>query len=245
MSYLGNRRTLLELVQDFCVQQGLRSPSVVMESADDQVLQAKALLNWVVRYLARNYPWEVSTYEVNFTTVAQESQGYIEDLAPNAFLWINGGTIYNRTLRLPVYGPVVNRQWQGLKALPAVGPYYKYRLRGGQVLFNPVPAAGNQCYFEYASKWLILAEDGTTRKAQFDNDNDVSLIEDEVLVAGLEWRWRYVQGLDYAEEASLFQEIAAKAAGMDATKPLLTLHADATDFRPGIFVPSGNWPIIQ
>lgn len=238
-----NEYSLLAIVQEFTQRKGLPIPTSVVGSNSAQVNQILAIIHAVVRKLAVDYLWEVATKEATFVTVALETQGNINTIAPDGFLNIIQATIFNRTLRLPVFGPVGPRPWQGLKALPAVGPFYKYRLRGNSILFNPVPSAGHSCYFEYQSSWLVGDSTRTPKGPRFLLDTDTFLLEPEILRLGLEYRWRYETGLPYAEEFQDFQTMAADMAGRDATKPVLSMDDDSRDWRPGIFVPSGNWPI--
>lgn len=231
--------TLLQLVRTFCARKALPRPSAVAGSSDMQVVQLQALVDKTVDYLVENYPWQDLIREAHFTTVAGEDQGSIATIAPNGFTWVHGGTIYNRTLRLPIYGPITNRQWQGLKALPAVGPFYKYRIRQRRLLFNPEAIAGHECYFEYQSSLAIRS--GTL--AHYTADNDTSIFPDSLMLLGLEYYWLLEKGLDYAEQLAEFDLKAQQFAARDEVKPILSLDSDATDWRPGIFVPSGNWPL--
>lgn len=235
--------TLLEIIQTFTERTGLPRPASVFGSRDAQILQIRGLLNEALEDLTTRWQWEWLQRQALFTTVEGEDQGALTTIAPDGFGYILGETIFNRTLRLPVYGPLTPPQWQALKALPTTGPFYKYRIRGGRILFNPPGIAGQICAFEYISTWSVLDVDGTTYKTYFVNDGDTSIFADNLLIAALRWKWKEEKGLDYAEDFARYERMATDASGRDATKPVLKMDATYSDFRPGIFVPSGNWPV--
>lgn len=235
--------TLLQLVQAFCSRTGIPSPAYVVASPDAQIQQIKSLIDEVCEDLCSRWTWAGLTKEATFTTVATESQGAISTIAPYGFSRILQETIYNRTLRLPIYGPMTPGKWQALKALPTSGPFYKYRIRGGQVLFNPTPTAGQSCAFEYASTYIALASDDTTSREYAIADDDTFLLDSKLILAGLRWKWKSEKGLPYAEEFTRYEIMGNDAAGRDGTKPVLSMGDEAGGAFPGIFVSPGNWSL--
>lgn len=233
---------LLELIQEFTTRTGIPKPTYVVGNTDPQVLQLLSLLNEVIEELMEK-DWTALTQEATFVTTAAEDQGAVATLAPNGFKWVLQETIFNRTLRLPIFGPIVAAKWQALKTLPNAGPFYKYRIVRGRLLFNPPAAAGHTCAFEYASKYCILTVDGTTYKGYPTADTDNFLLDDTLFLAGLRWKWKYEKGLDYAEEFRRYEELVNNAKGRDGTKPALSMDGGSDQFKPGIFVPSGNWSL--
>lgn len=235
--------SLLTVVQTFCLRTGLPSPNAVISSGDNQLLQLAALANEVVEDLCDRWTWQNLTREATFTTVLGEDQGAITTIAPSGFLRILQETIFNRTLRLPLFGPLWAQDWQALKALPTTGPFYKYRIRGNRLLFMPPGVAGHTCAFEYATSWAILATDGTTYKSAFTDDADTFILDERLLLAGLRWKWKAEKGLEYAEDFRRYEQLANNASGRDGSKPRLNMAGGNQDYKPGIWVPSGNWNV--
>lgn len=235
--------SLLSVIQQFSPRTGLPVPAAAIGSGDNQVLQLVALCNEVVEDLCDRWTWQILTREALFTTVTGEDQGLITTIAPNGFLRILQETIFNRTLRLPLFGPLWASDWQALKALPTTGPFYKYRIRGNRLLFMPAGIAGHTCAFEYATSFAILANDGTTYKSSFTADTDTFILDEKLLLAGLRWKWKYEKGLDYAEDFRRYEQLANNAAGRDGNKPRLNMGGGNQDYKPGIWVPSGNWNV--
>jgi hypothetical protein len=234
--------TMLSVIRTFCDRAGVPAPSFVAGATNAQTIQLLSLLNEVIEDLCERWVWQVLVKETTFTTIAAEDQGAMSTLAPSGFLSILNETIYNRTLRLPVYGPIAATKWQALKALPNAGPFYKYRIRGDRLLFNPTAAAGHTCAFEYKSSFAVLASDSTLKDAAT-LDDDTFVFPERLLLAGLRWKWRSEKGLDYAQELDRFETMALGMAGRDGSAMTLSQSEGNSEFRPGIFVPAGNWTV--
>jgi hypothetical protein len=236
--------SLLTIVQTACGRIGIAIPTAVATSTDTQVLQLMALANEEGEELSTgmsvgvSFDWQSLQREGSFSTVATEDQGAIETIAPG-FKYILDETIWDRTKRLPVYGSVSAKTWQTFKSWGVASPYPKYRVRGGRLLLMPVPAAGDSYYFEYQTKYWATSSDGATLKAAFTADADVSLLDEQLITAGLIWRWKAAKGFDYAEDMRKYQMRATNAMARDVERPMLSLGQKSP--RTGIVVPIGSW----
>lgn len=236
--------SLLTTVQYLCGRTGVPVPTSVIGTTDKQVLQVLRLLEEEGTDLSKRGPWEGITREATFTTAATESQGAMTTLASNGFRYIKNNTIWDRTNKLPVCGPMDIPEWQAIKALTWTGPRYRYRIRGGLLLITPTPAASLSWAFEYASLNWILGADLTTYKQYFTLDTDTILLPEDLVLMGLRWRWKKEKGLDYAEDFRTYETQVKDALSRDGGKPVL--HMDDEGWRgpvPGIFVSPGSWDL--
>jgi hypothetical protein len=135
------------------------------------------------------------------------------------------------------------RDWQAMKAVTTMGPRYRFRIRGGRLIVNPSPPAGDSWYFEYVSKNWILGADGTTYKQYFTLDTDEILLPEDLVLMGLRWRWKKEKGFDYAEDFRTYETQVKDALGHDGGKPVLFMDDCSRGARPGVFVPDGDWPL--
>lgn len=232
---------LLNLVQEFCVRSGLERPALVTTSQDDQLLQIVGLANEVLSDCLDGYNWQVLTEEAVFPSVNGQSQGRLSDLAPG-FRRMLSETIYDRTRRLPIWGPNDASKWQSMEALPFSGPYYQFRLRGDELLFFPDMEEGSTLAFEYFSSRAVQGLDGE-RKTHFSQDTDICLLPPHLILLGLRWKWKEEKGLPYAENRLLWNKALASARAADKGAGTLSLNARSADLAPGIFVPDGNWKL--
>lgn len=234
--------TMLTAVQQFCLRTGIPKPATVVGSTDTRVLQVQAILEEIGNDLSSRGGWQGITFEASLTTTAAEDQGAMSSIATNGFRYIKNQTIWDRTIRLPVCGPMDAEEWQALKALFVNGPRYRYRIRGDHLLVNPNPPASSAWYFEYVSQnWII---NGSTYKQYFTADDDTMLLPETLLLMGLRWAWKKEKGLNYEQDFETYEMQVKDAIGRDGGKRILAADGNNQGGpRPGIWVPSGTWPL--
>lgn len=233
--------TLLEFAQQFCPSLGLPVPDALF-GVDDNLNQVAAMFNRVADELLREKAWQINVQSTTFVSIAAEIQGSMQTLAPG-YVKVLNRTFFDRTLRLPVFGPRSPEEWEQMKAIVNLGPIYQYRIFGGNMHILPVMEAGHTMAFEYQSKNLFLAADGTTTKHWATADDDTFLLDDDLLLKGVLWRWKYEKGMPYAEDKTSWLKAIRQALAADGTKRDLDLRGGQGDFRPGIFVPYGSFPV--
>lgn len=236
--------SLLTIVQRFCERTNLAIPNTVYGSTDPQVVQMKALLEEIGIDLNSRATWQATTFQKTHTTLAAEDQGAMTTIAGAGWDYVKNMTLWDRSSRLPILGPLSGVDWQALKAVTVTGPRFQLRILNGHLLVNPAPAADQTWAFEYGSRYWILDDDGTTYKEYFDDDDDTPVLPESLLLQGLRWAWKREKGLDYAEDFRMYETQVKDASARDGGKRVL--HLDNAGFggpRPGIWVPDGNWNV--
>lgn len=232
--------TCLTIIQDVAQRVNLPSPTSAAQSADPQVIQLVALANKEGEWLS-NKDWQVLTRQTSFLTTAVQLQTTLSTTAPGLKNIIND-TIWNRDLRRPVYGPMTPQRYQQVQAAVFAGPWNQFIIQGDQILFFPVPVAGQTCFFEYTTQnWCTSS--GGTGQARFVMDSDILLLREDLFKLGVEWRWKKAKGLEYAQEFADYEDFMADALARDGTKDAINMGSARYDIFPGILVPSGSWPI--
>lgn len=232
--------TCLQIIQTVCKRIGILAPNAAVTATDQQILQLVAICEEEGQDQARRYGWQVLQSEATFTTVAAQQQTTLSAVAPNLNYIVND-TIWNRSLRRPVYGPRSQQDWQESKAMQLNGPFNSFRVIGDAINFYPNPAAGETCAFEYISKnWVSTSTGGTS--SMWTNDSDVPLLDDQLIILGTRWRWKQAKGLDYAEDFATYERRITDAMTRDASKPILRLDGGCGyEIAPVVIVPSGSW----
>lgn len=236
---------LLDVVQAVGMKVGIGKPALAASSTDTNVQQIVASANEAGQETAARFGWQELTKEATFATLATESQGVLQTLTGADFAFVLNETMWNRTQRRPVFGPKVPAAWQQLKAQFTTGPWSQYRIRGNQVLFIPIPPAGNAIFFEWVSKYWAAATGAPTVGTQtgFVLDTDVSLLDERLIALDTVWRYKQAKRFAYDEDFDKAETAIADAMSRNASKPTLNLAGAVGDFAPGIFVQAGNYTL--
>lgn len=241
---------IVDIIKTVAKRVGLDSNiSSVVSSNDEQIIGLLALAEEEGQELTSRYNWNELIQEASWTTLAQENQGAVNgDIIPTADcpLYQFSSTFWNRDTKLPVYGPDLGSTWQARQALVTTTPYPHYRIRGGDLLLNPAPPAGQELVFEYYScNWIINTTSGTVYKELFSDDEDVPRLDSRLIILGTTWRWKAARGLPYGEDFNKYERRLADVMARDATKPIISLTGgDSTEtIGAGTFIPAGNWTI--
>jgi hypothetical protein len=233
--------TLLSIVQTIAPKFGLPSPNAAASSTDQNIQQIVAFVNEDGQELASRAAWQFLRNEATFNTVATESQGSVLTICGADFNFIVNDTFYNRSQRRPVFGPKSPQEWQNLKATFMQGPWIQYIIRGNNILFLPVPAAGQACYFEWCTDNWATDLAGVTGKPAMTVDTDIPKLDARLLALGALWRFKRAKGLDWEADFDKAEEAITDAISRDGAKPTLNLVGTQTDIYPGVIVPAGNW----
>lgn len=234
---------ILQVVQTFCQRSNLPVPVSLVGSLDGHAIQLLALLGKAAEDITARFYWTQIQTEVVFNSLGLESQGPVTSIATQGFKSIINKTFFDRTLQRPMYGPLNATQWQLRKTLPNPGPFYNYRIRGGLLLINPIPPAGHVLAFEYLSRYRFSDATGAALRSYPTVDTDLFLLDEEIFIACLSWLWLQAKGLDYTEDFTRYENMANDIASQDGTKPQINMSGGQPEIEPGIWVPSGNWPV--
>jgi len=96
------------------------------------------------------------------------------------------------------------------------------------LLFLPAPTAGQTCAFEYVTRSTMTNSAGTTYRRNASDDTDLFLLDDEIILMGLIWRWKKAKGMEYSEDFLSYERMVVDAASRNGTKPTLSLSGGQT-----------------
>lgn len=233
--------TCLQIIQTVSKRLGLTAPVSAVGSSDPGILQLLSLVEEEGQDQAQRYPWQVLQSQATFTTLATQVQTALSAIT-SGFEYIVNDTIWNRTLRRPVYGPKSQQDWQQSLAMNINGPFNSFRIIGDSINFNPAPVAGQACYFEYITdQWITTSAGGTS--SIFTNDADVPKLDSQLVVLGAIWRWRQAKGLDFTADNQKYERRILDDMARDGGKPTLNMGGARYEIQPAIVVPAGSWNV--
>lgn len=230
--------SLLNLIQKCHKRVGLSAPTAAVSSTDENVIRMIELANEEGDELWSRADWQSLVREETHTTLAAESQGLITTICGADFSHICNETFWNRTKNRR-WHPVDSVKWQTMKASGITGPVEYFRIRGNYLLAIPTPTAGETLAFEWVTKHWCETSGGTGQSA-WAADDDVGRIDEMLMLAGLVWRWKKAQGLEYAEDFRQYEAQVGTAMIRDGAKPRLNMNGrQGSDGN----VPQGSWSL--
>ncbi|OBU84580.1 hypothetical protein [Chromobacterium subtsugae] len=237
----AGHKSLLQLIQDACAEIGIIQPPQVIGSIDPTVKQLLALANregqemhaigtsidgW--QMLRREFVWQVVGGQDTYALPADADM-----LIP--------GTAWDRSMRWQLLGPATPQEWQVLKsAVVPLGPRRRWRVLAGQFVLFPVPSPtdNNTLVYEYYSNcWCQSANN--VPQPQFAADTDTYLLDDNVMVLGIIWRYRRKKGLEFSIEYEDWKRARDRAIASQAGMRDLSLTS-GSGLNP--FISTANIP---
>jgi hypothetical protein len=237
--------TVLQIVQEACARSGLPVPNNLVGNNDGNAIQFRSLFNELMQETVKRYRFQALIYNPTWTSVATNVQGTIQSLWGMEPESLVNATMWDFTLRRPIFGPLNDTNVQIIQALIPTGPIFQYRIQDNNLVIWPAPPAGNTHSAIIRSKnWLQLNGSSINLGYYIQNDGDIPLIDDTTLIMGLKYRYKKEKGLPYAEDFESWSDMIDQAALRDGSKQILYLDKASQQLVPGIFVPSGNWTLM-
>lgn len=191
------------------------------------------------RELVKRGDWRVLRRELTYTTLGQEEQ---TSFIPSDCDHLVSDTIWNRTRRLPIWGPVTPQEWQNIKAWTTSPIKDTVYIRGSSALVAPVPPAGQTIAAEYVTKNYCIGNG--VPQSDWSDDNDTTLLPEYLFELGVILRYKMAKGLDTSAALSQYETQVRQYLEQD--NPKRTIDLANTDRygggrQPGVVVPPGNW----
>lgn len=222
--------SLLTIIQAAAQQLSLAVPATVVGNTADTQVHLLRLAQEEGRALAERHMWQALMREHTFTTTAAEAQssGLPSDIDRDRIV---PSTLFNRTQRRRVVGPMSPEEWQHHKSqlITRVNP--AYRIRQSTFYLLPVPPAGETIAYEYITKNWCTSSGGTAQSA-WAADTDTAVLDEKLITLGIVWRFKQAKGLEFQADAELYNRSVMDAVLRDGTRPIISLDAMQADRKP-------------
>ncbi len=197
------------MINQVLLQSGFLERGAFTGSADPDDKQMVAIANRAAYEIMNYWKWpELRTsFQVDLNTGQnryQLPQDY-QDLVPDS-AWQKDGS-------RPVEFPVPDGRWFMYKfSTWSDGGTLRVRKYGNEIEVHD-PATGEAIQFEYISKWPIQDAQGV-RKELFTADDDTFLLDDQLLILGIQAHWQQAKLMpSYAEHFGNYMRKMAEAIG--------------------------------
>jgi len=233
--------TALQIVQDFCEKMALPVPQALVGNTERSVSQYRALLLETVEDLGQ-YKWQQQRILWTWPSVAGQDQGALVDIWPGYFS-VEPNTMWNRTRRMRIFGPLAESIWAALQVLPNAGPEFQHWIAGGHLFISPAQIDGDTLGVTYITSYGVLSVLGVPQQ-RIEADNDTFLFPDLVVKRLLEAKWRRQKGETGWEDT--YNDAMGLVARNIVKEGAATLSLDTLPNRgprPGIVIPAGSWNV--
>ncbi len=211
---------------------GYEVPTSFVGNTNPTAVTCLALANRTGRELATEYLWQVLLVSYTFATVASTANYAL----PTPFRRIINNTVWDQTNKVQLRGPVSASEWNYLQnSSIAVGsPLNSYfRMAGNYIYIGPTPSSVRTIGYDYQSKYWISG------KNEFTADADEPLIDDQLMILGLRWRFLQSKGDDYESVRGEYQSLLDALQAQDGGKSVISFAAPASNPYDGL--PEGNF----
>ncbi len=227
-------KTAINEVQRLC---SLPVTSAVVADGQESQQLLWSLANREARDVIRRHAWPQLRREHTFTsnTASLQTNG-----RPANFERIIAGTFWNRASDRELMGPLEATEWAlayGEPFTSAIQQYWMLRHDGLHIF--PVPTAAEAMAYEYQMTTPVLAADGTTFRRQFEADTDTYVLDEELLILGVTYRFLKQKGLDYAEALRDYELALSTAIGSAKGAKIINLAPEEADVPLPLIPESG------
>lgn len=212
--------TVLKIAKDVGNKLGVTPSATLYGSVDAFAIRMIALLEDECRFLRnqRIFPQQKKLHSFTVTSAR------VKYPLPSDFYAAVPGTTYDSQLDRRMVGPISDPAFnerlygQGSNSHTAwriYGPDANPASSGGQFYINPAPSNSTDVYtFDYITKNLFYNSTYATGSETIAADTDVPLFDDDIVLKGVEWRYRESKGQSFdtqkAEHAVLLNAAVAR-----------------------------------
>lgn len=225
--------TLIDLIQNTCLELGIPAPVSAISSADPQILQLMAIARKLGKDLVREFEWEMLVQKAVINT----QPGVWDYPLPLDWNRQVEQTEWTANTMRPMMGPVTAQRWAFYQAWNAANTLcMPFRIIGGNIRLLNAPETPETFSYEYISENWVMPGTGPMQNT-FLADTDSCVFDDALMQAGLALRWRKAKGLAYDDMDYLQTLALCKAQNKSA--PALTT---SSRHRPGRLLDYFNVP---
>jgi hypothetical protein len=217
--------TLLSIANAIADETKGPRPVTIAGNTNPDAQNILRIINKVGTRLMKVYTWNILSKEEAFTASGVEVLLAAASM-PTDFDRFIDETFWDRDSNNLISGPITAVEWNGLKVQTFSSQNKKFIYRGGDILTQPVFASGVNCAFEYISKnWVDIAATGTP-KAAMTIDTDISLLDDELVIAVAKYEWLKDEGQPFNAAAMDAKDMLDMLTDNDASSQNIAVTGD-------------------
>lgn len=212
--------SLLTICQDACSDLSLPAVTSVVGNAVSHAPLLLRIAKEELNSLATRHNWQRLTKEHTFAATASTVQ-VTASAIPSDFDRMVNESIFNRTDKERIWGPLSPEEWQNIQAnsITMVDP--SYRIRQNTILITPAPTAADTIAYEYISLNKARSSGGT-EQANWEADSDTTVFREDIVTLGVVWRYRKSKGYAHSSDLEEYERRVVEAIMRDGTRSRLS-----------------------
>jgi len=233
--------TICQNASDECM---FNAPTSIISNTDPIAIQLLRLANREGKTLANDFAWQALTKEGTITLVTAD-QDY--SLAAD-FNYIIPDTTWNRDNKRRAMH-ITSEYWQYVKAWSTIsGLNLRVRIRNSELeIEQDITASENNeiLAYDYVSKyWAVSLGTGSADQAEWLDDTDTSILDEELITQGVVWRFKKSKSLpDWQQDRSDYENLKYKMKSRDKGAPTINLGGDSRNLRLGVNIDDQDYGI--
>lgn len=230
----------LEILTEVCEVENLGTPGAAFSNSSPLIKRMLACMQQDLRYLA-SLAWPRTRLKREWVTIASPIQGTTREVFGTDVNPLFPMTMWNASTRLPLEGPLKMADYQMRVNFAGTTPNYAIALFDDKVYVLPTPPAGQNWNFIQQSRNLVRSATGEVQ-TKWQADSDTSIIDDEILVLGLQWRWKAALEMPFATHQALWADAVRRHLGEQQQNETISMTAEEDSRLDG---PKQIWGVVQ
>lgn len=232
--------SLLSIVQNAMLANGLEPPSAVYSNSDQTVKEYMRLAQVEGDTLSREADWNSLKVVGSLTG---DGTSTVFDLPSDFHRFMTGERMWRDKFPTHYLTRVTDDEMRGLQVSEVEPIYPVWRLIGSQIEFYPAPETSDVIFTEYRTTHWIMNVDLTARYLQWQADTNVAIIPERLITMGTSWRWKRMKGFPFEDERAEYEMQKAREIAANSPRPILrqgrrlasdTLSDVVTSFVPNV-----------
>lgn len=228
--------SLLSVCQDALKEiGGFEVPTSIVGNVNETAVRVFAIANRSLKETAKRLNWPDLIVRATLTTAASTE----EYALPSDFKSFINETMWDDTNDRRVLGPLSAEEWEFLQNSDAADSSIESYFRifkstsdnNRAVYLYPTPDSVRTVRYEYRSSGLTETSGGTLQSDKYVADTDVALIDEDIILLGIKWRFLKSHGLPYAEEFRDYEMAIEDGANAAGQKVIDMAATEINDFR--------------
>lgn len=199
--------SLLSICQNVLDIVGWESITSIASSTEGTARQIRALANQELNSVCKRFDWRHLVVPYEFTTVVDQAEYKL----PSGYEKLMQDSVYNKDEYYRLRSGMTDYQWNAWK-FGLLGSLSHQRFQVSLVsgtptlVLAPTPASAENLILWYKTNEYVLDDTGVAKES-YELDTDVARIPEDVVQAGLLWRFRRAKGLDFSAELAEYNEV--------------------------------------